>query len=340
MLFVRTFALKLYHSLLQRPQPESIGIRPGWVIKALVTVAVFSWVFFRLFKEGVSISSYVTQIGTGGLPEVLLAFAGMPLNLGLESLKWKFMIHRAGGNLSFLQAWKGVFAGLSTGIFTPNRIGEYAGRIAFLPPELRLHGAVFLFADRICQMIITVWMGTLAMEYFRIFHVVLISEKWDLPWPAISAGLWSISLLLPVAVLLMAVISRKLNLHKFRFATVQKLISALASLRPGIIMPVLGLGLFRYLVFSLQYFSLAIAFGYQGETVLLLAMIWMVFLVKSVIPSVTLTELGIRESVALAVMGVFGVPAHIAFSATFVLYVVNIIVPSLSGLYYVYRLKI
>ena len=96
----------------------------------------------------------------------------------------------------------------------------------------------------------------------------------------------------------------------------------------------------RYLAFSLQYYFLLIAFGYEGSFLLALAMILAVFLVKSVIPSITLTELGIRESVAMTIMGVFAVSGFIAFSSTFLLYLINIILPALVGLVFINRLKI
>ena len=96
----------------------------------------------------------------------------------------------------------------------------------------------------------------------------------------------------------------------------------------------------RYLAFSFQYYLLLIAFGYQGSLLLALAMILAVFLIKSVIPSITLTELGIRESVAMVIMGGFAVSSFTAFSSTFLLYVINIILPALVGLFFLNRLKI
>ncbi|MDX2247125.1 MAG: lysylphosphatidylglycerol synthase domain-containing protein [Bacteroidia bacterium] len=339
---MRIIALKIYRSLIAFSFRETPVNRFAWVIKALITLAVFSWVFFRLIGEGVSLSSYKTLSEGYGLPGLILALAGMPLNLALETMKWWFMIRKTGGSLGFKDAWKSVFAGLTTGIFTPNRIGEYAGRIAFLPPQLRIQGAVYLFVDRICQMVITLWMGMLAMEYFWKYQRKVWLDSFTLDytsWQMIRGALFAISVLLPFAILLLPRIAKGSGNRQLRFAFFRKIATSLADLPSVVLFPVLFLGLLRYMVFSLQYVVLAYAFGFEGSGVLIFSMVWMIFLIKSVLPSITLTELGIRESVALAIMGVFLVPAHIAFSATFILYVINIILPSVLGLYYVYRLK-
>ncbi|MEZ4773411.1 MAG: lysylphosphatidylglycerol synthase domain-containing protein [Bacteroidia bacterium] len=339
---MRAFALKIYQSLAQFTLPEIHGVKPGWIIKALITLAVLSWVFFRLIGEGVSLSAYMTSLNAMGLLGLGLAVAGMPLNLGLETMKWWFMIRKAGNSIRFYVAWKSVFSGLTTGIFTPNRIGEYAGRIAFLPNPSRLQGAVFLFVDRICQMIITLWMGTLSMEYFWKYHREVIVHAFNLlpeSWLWIRRALFLLSFVLPVSILLLPQIARWSENRLVRLVFFQKIVSSLGRLDMSVLFPVLLLGLTRYIVFSLQYVVLIRAFGFDGSWMLIFAMVWMIFLIKSVLPSITLTELGIRESVALVVMGTFLVPAHVAFSGTFILYIINIILPSLLGLFYVYRLK-
>lgn len=339
---MRTLALKIYQSLAHFTLPEIHGVKPAWIIKALITLAVFSWVFFRLIGEGVSLSAYMTTLSAYGLLGIGLAVLGMPLNLGLETMKWWFMVKKSGNKIHFFDAWKSVFAGLTTGIFTPNRIGEYAGRIAFLPASARVQGAVFLFVDRICQMIITLWMGTFSMEYFWRYKQAVLMVSFNFPptyWQWVRICLLSSSLVAPLILLLLPKIARWSENHSLGFPFLRKIATSFASLNVAVLSPVLLLGLSRYIVFSLQYVVLISAFGFEGPWILIFSMVWMIFLIKSIIPSITLTELGIRESVALAVMGAFGVPAYIAFSSTFILYVINIILPSLLGLFYVYRLK-
>ena len=114
---------------------------------------------------------------------------------------------------------------------------------------------------------------------------------------------------------------------------------ALAELDRTLLLKITGLAICRYLTFTGQYYLLMLAFGYEGSFLLAIGMVWAIFFVKSVIPSISLTELGIRESIAIALMGTFAVPAVTAFTSTFVLYVFNIILPAVVGLLFVHKLK-
>jgi hypothetical protein len=79
-----------------------------------------------------------------------------------------------------------------------------------------------------------------------------------------------------------------------------------------------------------------------NKTVLLAVwMILIIFLLKSFAPSVALSELGVREGIAIFVMEQFAVadPA-ISFNATFLLYLFNIVLPSVLGMVFLPRMRI
>ena len=56
----------------------------------------------------------------------------MPVNWGLETEKWRRLL-RPELVLSFRRARAGIFTGISVSLFTPNRIGEYGGRLLLIP---------------------------------------------------------------------------------------------------------------------------------------------------------------------------------------------------------------
>jgi len=100
------------------------------------------------------------------------------------------------------------------------------------------------------------------------------------------------------------------------------------------------LSFIRYAVFSTQYWMMMVAFGLDKPAILAFALIGLIFLIKSILPSLAFSELGIRESTALFVTGLFGISAITAFGSAFVLYLINIITPSLLGLIFIQRLKV
>ena len=69
---------------------------------------------------------------------VLLMF----VNWMLESLKWKFMIRKIEA-ISFFTSFRAIFSGITVSSFTPNRIGEYGGRVFCLEKSDRIQ-AVFI----------------------------------------------------------------------------------------------------------------------------------------------------------------------------------------------------
>ena len=59
----------------------------------------------------------------------LLAFFLMPINWLLESFKWKKLVYTIQDNFTFFSAIRGVLIGVFFGFVTPNRIGEFGGRL-------------------------------------------------------------------------------------------------------------------------------------------------------------------------------------------------------------------
>lgn len=55
----------------------------------------------------------------------------VPANWSLEALKWKYAISKL-ENISFWKAIKGVLTGLTVSTVSPNRVGEFFGRLFYL----------------------------------------------------------------------------------------------------------------------------------------------------------------------------------------------------------------
>ena len=107
------------------------------------------------------------------------------------------------------------------------------------------------------------------------------------------------------------------------------------------------LSFIRYIVFSCQYYLLLKLFSVPVSFFEGLLLISLVFFVVSVIPTVTLTELGIRDSVALYFFTVYLAKQGIVssqvtvgvLSASTVLWIINLALPAVLGTFFVFRLK-
>ncbi len=86
-----------------------------------------------------------------------------------------------------------------------------------------------------------------------------------------------------------------------------------------------------YATFLLQFFFLLLAFG-PIDALSAIAGICTIMLVKTVIPPVTVGELGIREGASVYVLGHAGIAAAAAFNASLLLFAINVVLPSIAGL--------
>jgi uncharacterized membrane protein YbhN (UPF0104 family) len=291
-------------------------------------LAALSYVAWRLWKEQDTLSlSYLWLRDPAWLA---LALGLLPFNLGLEAAKWRCLLRSGGLTCSLTRAMGAVLAGSATGIFTPNRMGDYAGRLLHLPPGHRLWAAVYTFVSRIAQMAITVLLGAVAL---------LALSQWvsPPPWLAASYPWWlgaaaSLGLIGAWGFGWPQQIQRILARVPLRHALLDRARAALTNLPAKTLRQVWGISLLRGSVFAAQYAALLLAFGFEAGLPLALALVCVTLLIKSLAPSLALSELGVRESVALAVMGLAGVQASMIVAATFALFLINLILPALIGL--------
>src|SRR5688572_15775179 len=92
----------------------------------------------------------------------------MFLNWGLEAKKWQLLISPL-EKFSFLKAYKSVLAGCSITMLTPNRIGEYGGRIVYVQQQYRLRAITLTILGSISQFLVTIVMGTLGIIVLKYF---------------------------------------------------------------------------------------------------------------------------------------------------------------------------
>src|SRR5690606_3920901 len=99
----------------------------------------------------------------------------MFVNWLLEAVKWRFLC-RYIERISFWKAIQSVFCGLTWAVFTPNRIGEFGGRVLFLKPRKRVFGVVAMGVGALAQLVLTCVAGSLSIAWFvnRFFDIGML----------------------------------------------------------------------------------------------------------------------------------------------------------------------
>jgi hypothetical protein len=259
---------------------------------------------------------------------LVLVLLLMPLNWLLESMKWRRMLPPEVRPAYWLSL-KATLAGTSLALVSPNRTGEFVARVLFLRPGERVQGAVAAMLGGVAQFVVTLVLGALALILF------LLSEPREMGMehfaPAALASLAALSAILAVVFffnpgLLIRLLVRLPFPERWRNDLLSMKEQPLRDLRA-----VLGLSMLRYLVFGGQFVLLLVALpGGPGLHTAVQA-VPVIFLVTTLIPTVLLTELGVRGSVALAVLAPSGTPEVPILMATFAIWAVNLMVPAIVG---------
>ncbi len=260
----------------------------------------------------------------------------IPVNWGFEAKKWQLLGQKI-EPISFLRAYRAVMVGLTLGFITPNRLGDYAGRVLELKSRQRLDAIGAIFIGRFCQLVATVMVGALGLLYF------VFRFYWQ-SYPAVCMSIVVLLFTINVALLLLlynarAMVSVIAAIKPFH--NLVQYVQIMASYTYAETSRLLLLSLGRYAVFLFQFILLLYLFSVKLTPAEYLSGVSGTFFLKSVVPSVSLlSDLGVRELSAMYLFGLLGQARLQVLSASLSLWFLNILVPSAIGLIFVLQLRL
>jgi hypothetical protein len=271
----------------------------------------------------------------------------MLFNWGIESIKWKFLLKNH-EKIPLLKSFQAVLSGTTVGLFTPNRMGEFFGRVFILNKTKPLEGILITLVGSISQLLTTFVAGSLCLIpmllVFPDFKNLVIP---DIFWGVfvivivINALLISLYLNVPVLSFLLQ------RMIKPRWINIRKYMRIIAGYSTNDLITVLLLSALRFFIFTGQYILLINMLGIPLPFFTGFMLIAVVFLLISAIPTFALSELGVRGTVALFVFGFWlranGInqPSNEALivGASGLLWLINIVIPALVGSIFLFRLR-
>ncbi|HET9430922.1 MAG TPA: hypothetical protein VFO70_07085, partial [Chitinophagaceae bacterium] len=100
-----------------------------------------SWSIFQHIQEQPNLGKAWQRIKVAFNSPLVWNFVGVVLlmlaNWSLEAIKWKISV-RPIQEISFFRSFKAVLSGISFSVSTPNRVGEYLGRVLYMDEGNRL----------------------------------------------------------------------------------------------------------------------------------------------------------------------------------------------------------
>jgi uncharacterized membrane protein YbhN (UPF0104 family) len=282
----------------------------GIFLRLAIFLGVITFLYLHLAGQKVSWSHI--QVTIAHKPFYFLAAVVlMPVNWGLETAKWHYIISRS-MPVSWKMAFRSVLSGLAFGLVTPRAVGDYAGRILALQQEQAIRFVGPLMISRLSQLMVTLFFGS--------FGVYLIFG-----WISSLITFMSGPLMLTGAIWL----TKTWEFPGRKYVAV--FLEGLSDLNGREIVVISLLSVLRYAIFFIQFCLVLQAFITISPVLMIGGVSW-IFLAKSVIPGFNfLGDLGVREISAVFFFSFFGVDTVPVIFASLVVWCLNIAIPSLAG---------
>lgn len=259
---------------------------------------------------------------------LVLVILLMMINWSIEAIKWKIAV-RSIQQVSFWKAFKAILSGVSFSVSTPNRVGEYLGRVLYMDEGNRLKTISITIVASISQLIITLLMGCIGLIILRpaIESNGLVSALW---MKTIIYGVIAVVIVLTLFYFRLSWLIRWVDRlpGSSRFAY---LVRALEDFDATLLLRLLSLSAFRFTVFIAQYYLLFQLFAVDVSAAQAFWGVSVSFLVMAVIPTFAIAELAQRGYIVKTIIALYsGNKAGIIF-ATAGIWFINLIVPAIAG---------
>ncbi len=306
------------------------------LIKIAVLLLAFGFIFNKL-SNNQNIENFKRLANALSATNVALVISAvvllMFLNWFLEALKWRFLVRQI-EPISVWRAIESVFCGLTWAVFTPNRIGEYGGRVFFLSPRRRIVGMVAMAVGAIGQMVITNIFGSLALLWFvGRFTAPNILLYYSLVF--LVFGFCGFFLLFYFNIRWLEGLLLRIRFLK----PFHRFFSILGRYKKKELLRIFIYCASRFIVFSTQYCLIIYLLVPNIPIFGMLMMIFILFFIQSALPSLDLLDVGVRSMTATYFFGFITNQDVAIMAATASIWLINLIIPAILGSVFVLKLN-
>jgi hypothetical protein len=228
------------------------------------------------------------------------------LNYLMEAIKWQNLL-ASWSPISIFKSYKSVLIGQAFAFFTPVRTGDYVGRILLLPPGSKIKGVAQMAWSSYAQLIITITIGSIALFFNLPFF----------PW---------IKWLMPLGLVAALVVYFHPGQFKGWLNKINKL-----QIENKLKLQLLGLSFLKYVVFVLQYTWAVKMLNIPIANIDLWIALGVLFLLLSIIPAISLTDLVIRGQLIVLLLEPYYTNSLMLICLSTIIWAVNFLLPAIIG---------
>ncbi len=254
-----------------------------------------------------------------------------PLNWGLEAMKWKIAMQPF--PIGLKSSLKSILSGVTIGLITPARLGEYAGRMLYIPSDQRVWSGLATLRCSLAQSTITFSAGILSLLWIgtiQEFSFLGIDPKLIL---VLSAIVLVLIILIYLRIdLVLPWINRIIEFCRDKIGMSIQTLTDNISVNINHQVQILSYAITRYLVYLSQYALMLLIFDFDQSLLTIVSGISLVFLVQSLVPVPAVAKVFARTGAAAAIFSLLGYENLEVILASLLLWVINLLLPALCGL--------
>jgi hypothetical protein len=240
--------------------------------------------------------------------------------------------------MGFWSAFKAILCGVSFSVTTPNRVGEYFGRMMYLPDGSRLKSISVTLVSSWSQLLVTVFTGMLALIFLKedLLKAHFVSEIfYQFILFSVFAGALALTLLYFQTSFIGNLLEKWLQKTRYLY-----LVQTLCTFNMQLLIKLLLLSFLRYLVFVSQYHLLFVLFGVHVPVAIVWNVLGLLFLALAVIPSISLVEVGLRGGISLQLMGLYTANSLGVGLTSVTIWFLNLVLPAIIGSILILGIKV
>lgn len=302
------------------------------LIKLSIVVGAFYFIYSKIienenlkFHDFVSILNKNSAFSTKNI--IFLVFLSF-FNWFLEILKWHNLVKTV-QYISFKSATIQSLAALTTSLITPNRIGDYGAKAMYYIKTLRTKIVLLNLLGNVAQMTITTILGCIGFYVFSVNYTIAINYN--------KIALFTIIIAMIGFIGLVTIKQKQFKIKGFSITSIVAFIKSVSFKTHAI---TLLLSLLRYGVFSFQFYYLLQIFSININYINAMTIITSIYLLTSIIPTIAILDVVVKSSIAVFLFTYLGVDELSILSVTTLMWLLNFVLPSIIGSYFVLNFKL
>jgi len=251
----------------------------------------------------------------------------LPVNIMFQYLRWRTIIKCSVKDIDNKSIIFSILSGIAIGSITPGKVGEL-GKSLFIKEIEKSKLLFYAIFEKGYNFVIILFFGLISTFYYFTLQY------------SVSVSIYYVLLLVVFIVntiLFMFLIKPVKYLKKKKLQTVIRKFKPISNIRFNFKnleqSKFFIISLFTFFTYSFQFVLIILAFE-NFNILKVISGVFIITLFKTLVP-ISIADLGIQETISIFTLSLIGISETSAFNASILIFIINIFLPSILGLYFI-----